>query len=352
MELIIKWGNSHTALKTEQFNNKGKHKKHKTQRIGKIIDTGNLKILGCLRTCTEKYIPAHYVPGCHRVNKTSLYYNEEKSDLSWGYAVPVAGFNLLAANKNKKIGKMYPKDLLSYDSFQNTLFECTTSGFGPDCIDQSDMIPHTKNRKQNLILDKGIRVQEFWESNPCSSCIANGLQYYCSMTDGCTSKISRIRAVKSTPCTAKSTPSNLVLPEQNHDHSSECFYTSIMGPNILLIDGISNVTACENVQGWSDIPDLGNKDYYYETVQSHGKSIKILLPEHRKGFLNKITKSSLKDTLRGYSFSKVFLNCTCRITFDNIQSFLNQPDNEYVVYKIHKCQHNKCGLSGEVSNQN
>jgi hypothetical protein len=110
---------------------------------------------------------------------------------------------------------MYPKDLLNYDSFQNTLFECTTSGFGPDCIDQSDMIPHTKNRKQNLILDKGISVQEFLESNPCSSYIANGLQYYCSMTDRCTSEISRIRTVKSTPCTAKSTPYKGRLPKKN-----------------------------------------------------------------------------------------------------------------------------------------
>ena len=110
-------------------------------------------------------------------NKTTLLYTEEKADLSWGYAIPVVNLSLLAGSKGKKIGKIYPKDLLQYDSFNNTLFECTTSGFGLDCIDQSDLIPHSEDIKPNIIQDKGISVQEFLESNPCTNCKAKGLQY-------------------------------------------------------------------------------------------------------------------------------------------------------------------------------
>ena len=69
------------------------------------------------------------------------YYTEETADICWGYAVPVASLSLLA--EGKKIGKIYPKDLLQYDSFNNTLFECTTAGFGIDSIDQTDLIPHS-----------------------------------------------------------------------------------------------------------------------------------------------------------------------------------------------------------------
>ena len=34
-------------------------------------------------------------------NKTSLLYTEEKSDLLWGYAIPVASLNLLAESIGK-----------------------------------------------------------------------------------------------------------------------------------------------------------------------------------------------------------------------------------------------------------
>ena len=101
-----------------------------------------------------------------------------------------------------------------------------------------------------------------------------------------------------------------------------------------------------------EIPPLGTKDFYYETVQPHGKSIKILLPEHRNGFMNIKTKASLKDTLKCYSFNRVFLNCTCRITFDNIQDLLDQPGTQYTVYHgAHKCRSNNCTLSKDVSSQ-
>ena len=119
----------------------------------------------------------------------------------------------------KKIRKIYPKDLIQYDSFNSTLFECTTAGFGIDCIDQTDLIPHSKNEKRNKIQGKGISVTDFVESNPCDGCRARGLQYYCSLADDCTSEIGKIRTVKST----LNKPN---LPEQNSEHSSECFYTS------------------------------------------------------------------------------------------------------------------------------
>ena len=77
--------------------------------------------------------------------------------------------------------------------------ECTTAGFGIDSIDQTDLIPHSKNEKRNQIQDKGIGVAEFIESNPYNSCRARGLQYHCSIADDCTSEINKIRTVKSTP---------------------------------------------------------------------------------------------------------------------------------------------------------
>jgi hypothetical protein len=167
--------------------------------------------------------------GCHFEyqieNKTSLLYTEAKADLSWGFAIPVANFQLVLESRGRKIGKIYPKDLLEYNSFNNTLFECTTAGFGLDCIDQSDLIPQAGDIKHPQIKDKGISINEFLESNPCDNCKAKGLQYYCSMTDDCTSEISRIRIVKSTPNTMGSTPRKLDLPEQNNEHSSKCFYT-------------------------------------------------------------------------------------------------------------------------------
>ena len=69
--------------------------------------------------------------------------------------------------------------------------------------------------------------------------------------------------------------------------------------------------------------------------------------------MNIKTKASLRDTLKCYSFNKVFLNCTCRITFDNIQDLLSQPSTQYTVYhKAHKCWSNNCTLSKNVSSQN
>ena len=59
MEVNIKWGNAHTELKTKQSNNKGNNTGYRTYKIGKILDTTNLKILGCLQTSTKKRIPAH-----------------------------------------------------------------------------------------------------------------------------------------------------------------------------------------------------------------------------------------------------------------------------------------------------
>ena len=82
-------------------------------------------------------------------NKSSLLFTEETADILWGYAIPVASLNLSA--EGKKIGKIYPKDLLQYDRFNSTLFECTTAGFGIDCIDQTDLIPHSRKDKQNNV---------------------------------------------------------------------------------------------------------------------------------------------------------------------------------------------------------
>ena len=187
-------------------------------------------------------------------NKTSLLYTEEKADLLWGYAIPVANFNQLLESNGKKIGKIYPKDLLEYNSFNNTLFECTTAGFGLDCIDQSDLIPHSGDIKQNTIKDKGISVEEFLESNPCNNCGAKGLQYYCSMTNDCTSEISKIRTVKSTPRKPDS-------PKQDNEHSSKCFYTSVTEPNILLTDCVESIATGGNAHEWGDIPLLRDKDF-------------------------------------------------------------------------------------------
>ena len=276
-------------------------------------------------------------------NKTSLLYTEEKADLLWGYAIPVANFNQLLESNGKKIGKIYPKDLLEYNSFNNTLFECTTAGFGLDCIDQSDLIPHSGDIKQNTIKDKGISVEEFLESNPCNNCKARGLQYYCSMTDDCTSEISKIRTVKSTP-------RKLDFPDQNNEHSSKCFYTSVTEPNCLLIDCAESVLIDGNSHEWGNIPPLRYKDFYYEEIQSHGTSVKILLPKHGRGFMSHKTKTSLRNTLEKYSFNKIFLNCTCRITYDNIQGLVNKSNTQYTVYnKTQKCLNNNCTLSKKIN---
>ena len=103
------------------------------------------------------------------------------------------------------------------------------SGFGIDCIDQTDLIPRSKNEKQNKIQAKGISVTDYIEATPCEGCRARGLEYYCSLADDYTSELGKIRTVKST----LNKPN---LPEQNSDHSSECFYSSIMYPYTLLID--------------------------------------------------------------------------------------------------------------------
>ena len=76
------------------------------------------------------------------------------------------------------------------------------------------------------------------------------------------------------------------------------------------------------------MPLLGNKDLYLEIIQPHDKNINILLPVHRNGFMNIKTKASLKNILKSYSFTKVFLNCTCRITFDSVQDLLSQPNTK------------------------
>ena len=67
MEVNSGWGKANTMLETNQNRSHGKYTKHKVYKISKILDTSNLKILGCLQTSTAKQIPAHYVPGCHRV---------------------------------------------------------------------------------------------------------------------------------------------------------------------------------------------------------------------------------------------------------------------------------------------
>ena len=108
------------------------------------------------------------------------------------------------------------------------------------------------------------------------------------MTNDCTSEISKIRTVKSTPRKPDST-------NQDNEHSSKCFYTSVTEPNILLIDCVESVATDGNAHEWGNIPLLRDKDFYYEEIQSHGKSIKILLPKHGKGFMNNRTKTSLKD---------------------------------------------------------
>ena len=76
-------------------------------------------------------------------NNSSLLFTEQTADIQWGYAIPIASLNLSV--EGKKIRKIYPKDLLQYNSFNSTLFECITAGFGIDCIDQTDLIPHSKN---------------------------------------------------------------------------------------------------------------------------------------------------------------------------------------------------------------
>ena len=91
------------------------------------------------------------------------------------YAIPIASLNLSV--EGKKIRKIYPKDLLQYNSLNSTLFEWTTAGFGIDCIDQTNLIPHSKNEKQNKIQDKGISVTDYVKSNPCENCKARGLEY-------------------------------------------------------------------------------------------------------------------------------------------------------------------------------
>ena len=68
MDVNIGWGNAHTVLGTGQDDSREiKCTKYKIHKISKILDTLNLKILGCLQTSTAKQIPAQYVPGCHRV---------------------------------------------------------------------------------------------------------------------------------------------------------------------------------------------------------------------------------------------------------------------------------------------
>jgi hypothetical protein len=115
---------------------------------------------------------------------------------------------------------------------------------------------------------------------------------------------------------------------------------------------------CGKCNSWREYPrvgrntPLGTKDFYFESIQPHDKSIKILLSVHRNGFINIKTKASLKDILKSYSFNKVFLNCTCRITFNNIQDLLSQPSTKYTVYhKAHKCRGDYCTLSKNVSSK-
>jgi hypothetical protein len=154
------------------------------------------------------------------------------------------------------------------------------------------------------------------------------------MTDDCTSEISRIRIVKSTPNIMESTPRKLDLPEQNNEHNSKCFYTSITEPDCLLIDCVKNILIDGNSHEWGDIPILKHRDFYYEKIQPHGKSIRISLPKHGRGFMSHKTKISLRNILEEYSFDRIFLNCTCRITYDGIQRLVNKLNTQYIYIYI------------------
>ena len=85
-----------------------------------------------------------------------------------------------------------------------------------------------------------------------------------------------------------------------------------------------NLDNTGNAHYWDEIPELGVKDYYYQVTSPQLASIMVLLPIHRNGFLNIKTKFSLKQLLHKYKISKVFINCTCRIDYTNIQGFLNK----------------------------
>jgi len=124
-------------------------------------------------------------------------YTEETANLSWGFGVPIASLNSLS--EDKSISKIYPKDLLEHSSFNNCVFECSSNGFGTHDIDQTDCIISSQEVIKNKVVGKGILVDNFLESNPCDNCKARGINYYCSLSEDCTSEISKIQNIRQLP---------------------------------------------------------------------------------------------------------------------------------------------------------
>ena len=145
--------------------------------------------------------------------------------------------NFLVTQETKNINRIYPKDLIEYSSFDNTLFESVTQGFGIDSIDHADLIPEDDNRIPVRIQDTGISVSQLTDCNPCNNCKSKGLIYYRSLQDDCRSDIDKTKLVKNI-IVGNSTQN---IPKQNSDNPSECLYNAVKQPHSILIDnGIYN----------------------------------------------------------------------------------------------------------------
>ena len=95
-------------------------------------------------------------------NNTNVSYTEEKNDAEWKYIVPISKF--LVTQETRNINRIYPKDLIEYSSFDNTLSKSIAQGF--DSIDHTDLLPENDNRTPTRIQNTGISVPQSTDCNP------------------------------------------------------------------------------------------------------------------------------------------------------------------------------------------
>ena len=127
-----------------------------------------------------------------------------------------------------------------------------------DSIDHADLILENENRLPILIQDTRISVSQYSDCNPCENCKARGFIYYCTLQGDCTSEIGKIKPIGNI--------STQNIPEQNSEHTSECLYDAVKHPHSILIDCVENIITTGNQIQWECMPELGNRDFYYQEV--------------------------------------------------------------------------------------
>ena len=91
---------------------------------------------------------------------------------------------------------------------------------------------------------------------------------------------------------------------------------------------------------------MGKDDYFYEKSQSPNLNIKIMLPAHESGLLSDKIVKSLQSTLQSMKFDKVYICCTCKLNFDNIENIVCNKGNPFTVFqKVKSCKDEICTLS-------